>query len=134
MTVLLVVLLGELIGFLVVNGRILVVAHIIVQESLPPVEGGHGGTALLGVIYLDGVVDGLDGVCPLALAPKEPGAQDECIHVIRRLAELLVHELQGLGLVVLLFQDLVGLGEVVSVLGGFLLGVGDDAQGCQYDY
>ena len=79
------------------------------------------------------MVDGLEGVCPLTLAPKEAGAQDERIHVVRRLAELLVHELQGFGLIVLFLQDLVGLGEVVSVLSLILLGVGGDTRGGQDD-
>ena len=90
---------------------------------------------LLGLVHLQDVVDVLEGQTVVLFAAVELHAEHQRVHVVRCLPELLVHQLQCLGLVLFVVQDLVGLLEVVVVV-GFLLGVDVGAQkgqqhGCQ---
>lgn len=94
-------------------------------------KGGILHIGLLGFIDPQGMVDVPEGLPEVVLSAKQPDAQDNCLYVVRRLSELLVHKVQCFGIVLLLVQDLVGLLEVVIILTLVFLGVHVAAQDSQ---
>ena len=131
--VFLVVLPGKGVGLSERLGGLLRVPHILIDVPLPPMEGRHRDFALLGIVHLQGVVDVGQCCAVLPLLPVQPGTEKECLHVVRRLLELLVHEVQSLGLVILLPEGLPCALEVVVVVGLGLLGIGLAAEQGQHE-
>ena len=113
--VILVFLLREVVSLFKVDCLVFVIPCGIIKICLPPVEGGHGCPALLGLVNLNGVINRLERSCPVILVTKQADTQDKRIHVVRGLTALFVHKVQGLGFVLLLVQNLLGLLEVVVV-------------------
>ena len=77
------------------------------------------------------MIDVLESVAKLLFAPKKPNAQKQRFHIVRRLADLRVHQVKSLGFILFIVQNLVGLLEVVIVFSLVFLGVHVAAQDSQ---